>query len=337
MISKILCISTAIYPLSPELRYGGIERLCFQISEELSRRGFEVSVAAPEGSDLPKGVTHINTGPCGDFIEGERKAYWHYNHLLNESDAIISFDHRHFAMLERDLPAIALIWHTPSIMQFPLPSYNIASLSEFQKRELERYQGLKSRVIDPHCVNPAAYLPQENDNGRYLFIGRLNPEKGVRDAITLCRELGVGLDIIGGLAMGDPPEYLEWVESNCDPEQIVYQGNVSDKVKFEFIAKAKALLHTVNYPEVSSHKSIEAMCGGLPVIAYDIGANREIIEHEVTGFIARDENDFKEYMVKAGGLNKDLIRERALKRWSIEATVDRFIMVLREVAGGLRW
>ncbi|GAH20948.1 unnamed protein product, partial [marine sediment metagenome] len=257
--------------------------------------------------------------------------------LLNESDAVISFDHRHFAMLGRDLPAIALIWHTPSIMQFPLPSYNIASLSEFQKRELEQYQGLKSRVIDPHCVDPATYLPQENDNGRYLFIGRLNPEKGVRDAVTLCRELGEGLDIIGGLAVGDPSEYLEWVEGNCDPEQIVYQGNISDKVKFEFIAKAKALLHTVNYPEVSSHKSIEAMCGGLPVIAYDIGANREIIEHEVTGFIARDENDFKEYMAKASGLNKDLIRESALKRWSVEATVDRFIPVLKEVAGGLRW
>ena len=68
-----------------------------------------------------------------------------------------------------------------------------------------------------------------------------------------------------------------------------------------------------------------------------IGANREIIEHEVTGFIARDENDFKEYMAKAGDLNKDLIRERALKRWSVEATVDRLIPVLKEIAGGVRW
>lgn len=336
-VLKILCISTAIYPVSAELRYGGIERLCFLISEELNRRGFKVSVAAPEGSSFPKGITHINTGPCGDFIEGERKAYYHYNHLLNEFDAIISFDHRHFAMLGRDLPAIALIWHTPSIMQFPLPSYNIASLSEFQKRELQQYQGLKSRLIDPHCVDPRAYLPQENDNGRYLFIGRLNPEKGVRDAVKLCRELGVGLDIIGGLAVGDPSEYLEWVERNCDPEQIVYRGNIPDKVKFEFIAKAKALLHTVNYPEVSSHKSIEAICGGLPVIAYDIGANGEIIEHKVTGFIARDENDFKECMAKAGGLNKELIRERGLKRWSVEATVGRFIPVVKEVAKGIRW
>lgn len=333
-VSKILCISTAIYPVNSELRYGGIERLCYLISSELNQRGFKVSVASPEGSFFPEGITHINTGPCGDFIEGEKRTYLHYKHLLNEFDAIISFDHRHFAMLEQDLPAIALIWHTPSIMQFPLP-YNIASLSEFQKRELEQYQSLKSKVIDPHCVNPEDYLPSA-DNGRFLFIGRLNPEKGVRNAIKLCREIEEGLDIIGGLGQGDPPEYLEWVRANSD-SKIIYHGNVLDKTKFEFIAKARALLHTVQYPEVHSHKTMEVLCGGLPIIAYDIGANREIIEDGVTGFIARDEKEFKEYMRKVGSLDKDSIREKSLKRWSVEATADRLISVLNEVAGGLRW
>lgn len=334
---KILCISTTVYPVSSALRYGGIERLCYLISEEFNRRGFRVSVVAPEGSLLSEGIVHISTGPCIATVEGEWEVYKYYNQALNGFDAIISFDHRHHAMLKQDLPAIAFIWHPPSVLQFPLPTYNIACLSELQKQELWQYQGLKSQVIDPHCVETMAYSPRVEGDGRYLFIGRLNPGKGVRNAIKFCRELGVGLDIIGGLAQGDPPEYLDWVKDNCDNERIVYHGNVSDDVKFQFIAMAKAGLHTVIDPEPSSHKTIELLCGGLPVVACDIGANKEIIDHEVNGFVVQGEEQFKECMLRVDSLNRDLIRERALKRWSVEATVDRLIPTLKEVAGGLRW
>lgn len=335
---KILCISTAIFPIVADPKYAGIERLVRLIACELAKQGHEVSVAAPEGSKFPLGIAHINTGPLGDFVEGERKAYWRYSHLLSDFDAILSLDHSHFAMREHsDLPAIAFIWHTPFIMRPPLPNYNIASLSEFQKQQLLQYQNLSSRVIDPHCVEPNDYYPIQKGNGRMLFIGRLNPEKGVRSAIQICVSAGVGLNIIGGLGPGDPQEYLYWVLEHSDGKQIVYHGSVDDKTKFGFIAASSALLHTVSYPEVHSHKAMEAMSGGLPVIAFDIGANREIIEHGVTGFVASDDNEFYAYLRRIRELSKENIRDKSLKRWSVQVTAERLLFALEGVAKGERW
>lgn len=332
---RLLIISPMIFPCGGDTRYQGIERLVSLFTQELARRGHQVSVAAPQGSLFPKGVKHLNAGPCGDFVEAEKRAYAIYRPYLGAFEAILDFSHSHWAMRELDLPAIALIWHAPSVMQPPLPTYNVAALSEFQRMELRSYQGISSRVIDPHCVDPKNYLPYQGGE-RYVFLGRPNPEKGVREAVTLCRELDVGLDIIGGVGPGDPPEYLEWIKANLTPK-MVYWGAVSDGAKFEFIAQAKALLHPVLSPEAHSHKCVDFSCGGVPIVAYSRGANSEIIEHGVTGFLARNREEFKEGMLKVGELDPELIRQKALSRWAVDEVVGRWEVVLEEVANGERW
>ncbi|MBA7653882.1 hypothetical protein ES703_61745 [subsurface metagenome] len=337
---KLLLISTMIFPVSPENRYAGIETLVQLISNELNRRGYLVSVAAPQGSRLAKGIEHINTGPCGDFIESERKAYWGYSHRLRDFDAILEMSHSHWCMMENDLPAIAFIWHDPMIMKPQEPSYNICALSQWQANRFRQVYGYEARVLDPHCVERPP-LPAVRKGKRFLFIGRLNPNKGVREAVRICRELSVGLDIIGGLGRGDSREFLDWVEANSDRKQIVYQGEVDDNIKFGFLRSARALIYPINYPrgqgEAHSHKMAEALATGCPCISYDVGAFAEVIEHGVTGFLAQDEHEFKEHMLKVETLDRKRVRERAMKRWSVEATVDRIIPVLEAVAKGERW
>ncbi|MBU0777963.1 glycosyltransferase, partial [Patescibacteria group bacterium] len=334
---KILMISTAIFPVSPENRYAGIETLVRLIINELNDRGHIVTLAAPQGSRLPKGIEHINTGSCGDFVESERKAYWIYSRRLQEFEAILDFSHSHWCMMENDLPAIAFIWHDPYIMKPQEPGYNICALSQWQANRFQLIYGYEARVVDPHCGHSGELKPAK---GSFLFLGKMGPQKGCLEAIDICHELGVPLDIIGGPGPGDPPEYLERVKASCH-SGVVYQGEVDDSTKIAFLEEARALIYPINYPpgqgEAHSHKIVDTLLCGCPVVTYNTGAFPEIIEHGKTGFLANDREGFKQLMAKVDTLDRQLIREKAIERWSVEATVDRLLEVVIDVTRGLRW
>lgn len=334
---KILVISTKIFPVSGEMHYGGIERLVYLIAAGLKAQGHEVSVAAPEGSHFPPGIEHINTGPLGDFVESERVALGTYSYRLRDFDAILDLSHTHWAMIENNLPGLAFIWHDPRIMKSLEPTYNICALSEWQRSRFFQVYGYDARVVDPHCGY--AHDPKPS-NGRFIFIGKMGPQKGCLEAIEICRELGVPLDAIGGPSVGDPPEYLKEVKRQCNGD-IVYHGEVDDRTKNTMLVEAKALIYPINYPpgqgEAHSHKSVDTMLCGIPVVTYDTGAFSEIIEHGVTGFLAKSKEEFKECMLMAHQLDRARIREIAVKRWSIEATTKRILAVAQRVAEGERW
>ena len=334
---KILVVSTCIFPVTPENKYAGIERLVQLIGSELNNRGHEISLAAPYGSQLPDGIEHINTGPCGDFLESERKALRLYESRLQEFGAIIDFSHSHWCMMEGDLPAIAFIWHDPHIMKCQEPGYNICALSRWQAERFKEVYGYEAIVLDPHC-GPSG--DPEPSNGRYLFIGKMGPNKGCIEAIELCQQLGVPLDIIGTPGPGDPPEYMEKVLSGCHGG-VAYRGAVDDSIKIAFLKQARALVYPINYPpgqgEAHSHKIVDALMHGLPVVTYNTGAFPEIIENGANGFLAEDREEFKRLMLGVDRLDRQEIKAKAVKRWSVGAAVDRILRVAEDVSTGKRW
>lgn len=335
---KILVVSPMIYPITPVIRYGGIERLVRMISGELVYRGYLVSLAAPTDSIMPKGVDHIDTGQCGDFIEAEKRAYWGFRHRLNDFDAILEMSHSHWCMMENDLPGIAFIWHDPLIQKCQEPAYNICSLSRWQRDRFRWVYGYDSEVLDPHC---GEVREPQCSCGRYLFIGRLNLDKGVREAVDLCRKTNTPLDIVGGLGVGDSQELVAWLQKNTDGNKINYRGEIDDIKKFKLLTHARALLYPISYPagmgEAHSHKSVDALLAGCPVIAYDAGALSEVIEHGVTGYLAKTREEFEDYMLSAYLLDRKLIQQKAANKWSVDAAVDRIEPVLEAVASGKRW
>lgn len=334
---KVLVVSTMIFPCGGDMRYQGIERLAYYIAGELNHRGHHVSVAAPQGSRFPKGIDHVNTGPCGDFVEAEKRAYGIYSPRMLEFDACLDFSHSHWCMMENDLPAIAFIWHDPNIMKPQEPSYNICALSNWQAIRFRQIYGYEARVVDPHCGHAGEPKPQ---TGSFLFLGKIGPQKGCLEAIEICHELGVPLDIVGTPGPGDPPEYLEKVKASCN-DKVVYRGQVDDSAKMAFLEEARALIYPLNYApgqgEAHSHKIVDALLCGCPVVTYNTGAFAEIIDHGITGFLASDRDEFKELIMKVDSLDRNLIKEKAVKRWSIATTVDRIIPVMEAVANGERW
>ncbi len=147
-------------------------------------------------------------------------------------------------------------------------------------------------VYKPHFVGlPIAY-EERREPGKYaLFIGRLDPEKGVRTLLDAWRQCAVPLKIRGsGQLEGEVRKFIEQ-----NPEgNIELVGRLSKGELNQLIAGARFLVWpTESYYETFGFVAVESFALGVPVIGSRIGVNAEIVEDGVTGlhFAAGDSVD----------------------------------------------
>ncbi len=120
-------------------------------------------------------------------------------------------------------------------------------------------------------------------SGRLLYVGRLDPRKGVEHAVRALGELppGVTLDIVGG---GGDDEYEALLEEISGSEGIAGRvrraGELGRAGVRAAYAAADALVFPVTWPEPWGLVPLEAMACGTPVIATGTGGSGEYLEHE---------------------------------------------------------
>lgn len=331
---KILLISTAVFPLGSS-HYGGIEKLVYDYAEELSKSN-EVSVACPIGSRLPKNVEHIKTVDVLKWQDREDLAFFNYCYMLRDFDAIIDFSHEHYAgRLEKNLPLISIVWD-PIEVKYPKSPYNIVCVSLWQKRMFEKVYKQKAIHAKIVCANEKRYTLEKQKSERFLFIGKMSPEKGALTAIKFAKKLGYQLDIVGSSLPTDRQDYKYEVIRKCDGKQIRWLGDVSDEVKIELLKKAKALVYPRKANEAFHHASVEAMLCGTPVIAYKHSCMPEIIEHGKTGYLAKSDEEFLKAMKNVDCYDYEAIRDHAMK-FSRTNVIKEIMPLLHKVKGGERW
>ncbi|MDX2230101.1 MAG: glycosyltransferase [Leptolyngbyaceae cyanobacterium bins.349] len=128
-------------------------------------------------------------------------------------------------------------------------------------------------------LHPAP-APGDGKGGYGLFVGRLSVEKGLGVMLDAWRQLGgkIPLKILGdgpmaGLvkdAMQEMPE-IEWLGRR--PLEEVY----------EVVGNAAFLVFPSEWYETFGRVAIEAFARGTPVVASNIGAITELVEHQRTG------------------------------------------------------
>lgn len=124
------------------------------------------------------------------------------------------------------------------------------------------------------------FTPEKQDY--LLFVGRLNPSKGVFFVIQACQELGIPLKVAGGLHPSSERLFLDYVAKH---PLVDYVGTFDSAKRAEWMGQARCLLCPTLYPEPFGLVAIEAMAMGTPVIATDWGAFSETVVHGKTGFL----------------------------------------------------
>ena len=161
-------------------------------------------------------------------------------------------------------------------------------ISEFMQEQF-REAGLPEEQVEAlrHAWDARKEAPPSRDNGSYLFLSRLVPEKGVSILLDaweiLENELGERAPklIIGGVGS---QESLVRSAARKSPF-IEYRGFVDRDEKFDLIASCRAMLAPSVWWEPLGLVTFEAYDYCKPMLAAASGGLTETIKDEETGFL----------------------------------------------------
>jgi glycosyltransferase involved in cell wall biosynthesis len=136
--------------------------------------------------------------------------------------------------------------------------------------------------VIPNAFDLTQFLePKSQRSGDFLYLGRLNFDKGVGIACDTAKAVGARITIVG---QGDPTPYLA--------PHVTYRPPVGIAERKELLANARALFAPTIYVEPFGSTHVEAMLSGVPVITSDFGVFPETNLHGITGYRCRTMEQF---------------------------------------------
>jgi glycosyltransferase involved in cell wall biosynthesis len=328
----------------PPTGYGGTERVVSVLTEELVRRGHDVTLFASGDSK-----TSARLVPIVD------RALWHQKtrfrdftpfwsmvlgRLVQEIDA---FDlvHSHLDYFGYPLARIApcpVVTTLHGRLDEPelAPLYRaftdvpLVSISNAQRQPVPdaRWVATVYHGIDlsEYTFNP--------DAGEYLaFLGRISPEKGLDTAIRVSRAAGMPLKIAARKPLPfkqdaevrrDWEYYQEEIRPLLDGRDLEFIGEVDGRDKDAFLGRAVGLLFPIRWPEPFGLVMVEALACGTPVLALRAGSVPEVIRPGLTGYVCEREEELVAATRRLAEINRAGCRAEAERRFSPAAMADAY-------------
>ena len=322
----------------PPKCYGGTERVVSWLTEDLVRRGHDVTLFA--SGDSETGAELVPVVPRALRLNPDVKDVQPYNLLLldqvyrraDEFDVLhFHVDMFHYPLFRPMADRVVTTLHGQ--MDFPdlKPFYRafeempLVSISNAQRKPLPPVNWLATVY---HGLPKNLYQPYASNSGEYLaFLGRICPEKGIEDAIAIAKRTGVPLKIGAKVDNADRAYFEARIEPLLSDPLIEFLGEVHDGQKNELLGNALAMLFPIAWPEPFGLVMIEAAACGTPVIAYPCGSVPEIVEDGLTGLIAHNVDEAVHAVARARMLDRTHIRKRFEQRFTVEQMTSKYLDV----------
>jgi glycosyltransferase involved in cell wall biosynthesis len=338
---RVLLVAPPLIPVPPP-EYAGTERVIAAIGDELHRRGHTVALVASGDSVVP--YEHIptverslwSTGYLGDaasYMQHTVDIAWREAHRF---DIVHAHLENHGFVLGRHCPTpvVSTLHGRLDMPGMPelLESHRdvpLVAISESQRRFFPD----QNWVGTIHHGLPLDAMPFNETPGDYLaFVGRVTPEKGIREALELASKTGITLRAAAKvLSPAEWRHFEDVVQPAIEGGEIDFLGEVGADERDPLYANALATVMLGGWPEPFGLVAIESMATGTPVIARRAGALTETIDHGVTGFLVDDVGEAVLAVERVRELDRRVIRERTLARFSPVRMVDEYERVYRRV------
>jgi len=131
--------------------------------------------------------------------------------------------------------------------------------------------------------------------------------------------------------------HQNYFETKIKPKlnsQIKYVGELSQGELSNFYGSAKACLYPINWEEPFGLIMAESMACGTPVIAFDRGSAREVVENGKTGFVVKNIKEAVEVIKKIGQIDRMACRKRVENLFSYQRMVSDYEKVYQEILSG---
>jgi glycosyltransferase involved in cell wall biosynthesis len=337
---RIAQVAPLAESVPPQL-YGGTERVVSWLTEELVRRGHEVTLFATgnsstEGELAPVWPRALRLSqPQVDPMIAQTVALELLARRAAEFDVLhCHCDWLHLPILTRiGVPFLTTLHGRLDLPGLPrliatFPQAPFVSISDDQRKPLPsaKWAGTVYHGF------PADLLRPSFEQGHYLaFLGRLSPEKGPEVAINIARAAGMPLRIAAKVPRNGRRYFKEKLEPMIDGKQIQLTGEVDENAKQQFLAGASALLFPIDWPEPFGLVMIEAMACGTPVIAYRHGSVPEVVEDGVSGFIVADEASATDATKRIDQLHRRQVRDAFERRFTVSTMAEGYLALYHDL------
>lgn len=168
---------------------------------------------------------------------------------------------------------------------------NYIFLTEFNK---EKFRWLLGDYVDCQFVKPNfEYIdeqpasPEEIDHNKFVFIGRLDENKGIRFLLNAWKQVDKNkqLYIYGDGKLADEVKQAADIDSN-----IHFMGFQPISTVLQSLKTAEAMLFTSEWYEGFPMTLIETMSMGVPVVCSDIGNHASIVKMSDSGVLYKNKD-----------------------------------------------
>ncbi len=339
---KIAQIAPLWVSIPPE-KYGGIERIVFWLCEELVRRGHDVTLfASGDSKTSAKLVSVYPRALLKDNIPWS-DPFWNLENISRAFKKAGQFDiiHSHLDLWtlffqEYTKKPVVHTFHNPmninsitdpkriptrlKMFEIHKKTTNAVFISKSQKN-LCPVKFPKSKVIYNGIeISHLKFNPSPKDH--FVWIARIDPYKGIENAIKACEKIGAKLLLAGRLDPARKQYFKEKIKPHLS-NKIKYVGELSSRDLSNFYGNARACLYPIEWEEPFGLVVTEAMACGTPVIAFNRGSMSELITKE-TGFVVNNIPEMVKAMKRISEINRKKCRERVELHFSYEKMTDEY-------------
>src|SRR4030043_663244 len=332
---KIAQLAPLWIPVPPKT-YGGIELMLSFLTEELIARNYDITLFA--SGDSKSSAKLIPLTEKGIWLQKDLRSPHAYintalERIYRQRNSIDLF-YNHFDFF---LFPLSLLETVPILtpLHRPLDRVTIGACKAYRKikfcaisndqRRSAEENGIPIIDVVYNGIDVDKYAFREEPDDYFIFLGRLNKEKGITDAINISKAAGVRLVVAGNIVGADEWNYFfHEVQPLLNEENVNFVGQIDFDEKVRLLGGARALLFPINRREPFGLVMTEAMACGTPVIAYRKGSVPEVVKDKKTGFIVNNEKEMAQGVKKISSINRKDCRSHVEQNFTLKQMVDKY-------------
>ena len=323
----------------PPIAYGGTELIVSLLTEELVRRGHDVTLFASGDS-----VTRARLVPgCDRFLRGTDRDKGLLT-MLSVTACLERADEFDIIHNHTTLEGLA----TAGLVATPMLSTLHGGLAGDWLLLFDRYRGWYNTIsrsaksllpakdrfagVIYNAIDVESHPMNAGPRDDYLlYLSRISREKGTHLAIEVALRARQRLVIAGNVDDVDRSYFGSEVLPRVDGDLITYVGEANVLQKCELLKNARCLLAPITWHEPFGLFMVEAMACGTPVVVFRKGSAPEVVEDGVTGYVVDTLDEMVEALNLLDRILPEACRRRVEERFCVTRMADDYLAAYRRI------